>query len=252
MHHSLQTESFGPSMLQGQAIPTPSSQHIHMLGWNMTKLVAELGEPFGEYHHRGRDVLMFVGDAGTLTCEMEEGFVVRINNHEERRTATRVKPSSKKMAFLRHGRCRHSVQILDLSVKSVSMLIPDGNLPLKGDVVTFCTGLRIRANTLVFVHLSANVHRTLEAERKVILLLHTPFDTHSYQAWVDHINIQVALSSIGRSIKESADRLPGIPPTTVIKSDLCALCEERACGLPGHKHLITSNRAPLQKGLSKQ
>ena len=239
---------------------TPPTPYIYMLGLTQAKLSTILGEPFGRYYLHGREILMFSWDSGTLTCELEDGFTVRINSHEERRTAARVTPQHEKSAFLRHGSCRHKARIVDLSVKSVCLTVSDGCLPQKGELVTFCTGLQTRISTLVYVNLAGYVHSVKDSERKVVILLHTPYETHSYRALVDYVNIQIALTSIQHvttpicpplslsSEIVSTEFLPSLE-NLVIHSDLCPLCEERACGLSSPPHPIKSEKAPKHKGL---
>lgn len=225
-----------------QILPTPP-KYVHMLSWPTTKLVETLGEPFCRYNHRGREILVFTGNSGTITCEIDDdGLVARINGEEERRAATRVVPPRKKHAFLTIGLIKHKTEVVDISAKGIALrFCEDTSLPRVGETVSFCTSLRTKQNTVVAINLPAHIHRVIEHERKVVLLFHTPVKTHSYQALVDYVSVQLALSSLGHRIA-MPDHAQGrsMREQQVIKSDLCLQCEDQLCGL-------TLRTTPLRK-----
>lgn len=226
-------------------------QHLHLLGKPLNILTAEFGEPFGEYPHRGHDVLMFNHNSETITCEIADGLVKSIDTFKDRRTSVRVKPKRTKKAFLRHGGCRHAAVIIDLSIKSVAMKIDDGCLPLKGEFVTFCTNLRTRALTRVYVVLSGHVHRVSEEQNTVVVLLHTPFETHSYRTLLDYISVQQAWATVDMITTPSKQRRDDLlsRDVTIIKSDLCVMCEEGACGIAFAPH--KGKKMPKHRGISE-
>lgn len=209
----------------------PTSEQLVFLGKPMDFVTAVLGEPLGIYPHRGSDVLMFHQNNETITCELKDGVVKSVNTFKDRRTAPRIKPRHPKQAFLRHGDKRHVATILDLSVKSVAMHLQDGLLPAKGEFVTFCTSLRVRANTKIYVTLAGHIHRVSVKDNTVVVLLHTPFETQSSRALHDYVNLHHALRQVGTAVtcptthKDWAD-----DNITIIKSDICNLCTEGVCG----------------------
>jgi hypothetical protein len=209
-------------------IQNVADPHIQLLGKTLTETETVLGEPFCSHQHRGREIVMFNYGGDTVTCEVEESLVTRVNTHEERRTAARIKPTRIKQAFLRHGLLRSKATIIDMSVKSASLQVQGESLPAKGDFVSFCTSLRRRPYSRVFIVLSGHVHLVDPSLKKIVILFHMPYETHSYRALSDYINTQHAMLSLGKTISKqprNEDRV-----VDIVKSDLCLLCQEGACG----------------------
>lgn len=227
----------------------PSVEQLILLGKPLDFVTTVLGEPLGVYPHRGSDVLMFHQNNETITCELRDGVVKSVNTFKDRRSAPRIKPRHPKQAFLRHGNSRHAVTILDLSIKSVAMQLKDGPLPQKGEFVTFCTSLRVRAQTKIYVTLAGHIHRVSARDNTVVVLLHTPFETQSSRALLDYINVQHAMRQVGSAVtcptvhKDWSDN-----NITIIKSDICNLCTEGACGA-GNAPFQNKN-IPLHRGVN--
>lgn len=218
-------------MRKRKNLPPPDDKQLSLLGKPFDLVVSLLGEPVGEYPHRGQRVVMFQRKDETITCELAGDVVQSINSFKDRRSAARIRPTHPKQAFLRHSDCRHAATIIDLSVKSVAMKLEEGCLPKKGEFVTFCTSLRTRARTKVYVALAGHVHSVSPAEQKVVILLHMPFETQSHRALQDYINVQQALLSVGAAAFYHQHCGDDASEHDVIKSDLCVLCEEGACGV---------------------
>ena len=216
------------------SIPSDQEQ-LTLLGKPLDFVASLLGPPVGEYPHRGQRVVMFQHRDETVTCELAGGLVKSVNSFKDRRSASRIKPSHHKQAFLRHGQHRHAATVIDLSVRSVSMKIEEGCLPAEAEFVTFCTGLLTRARTRVYVTLSGHVYRVWPDDSKIVVLLHVPFETQSYRALQDYINVQQALLSVGSAAfyEQYCGGGFGDHDVSIVKSDLCMLCEEGCCGT-GH------------------
>lgn len=230
-------------------VPSPDNDQLSLLGKPFDLVTSLLGPPVGEYPHRNLRVVMFQRGRETITCEFRDGIVQAVNSFKDRRSALRIRPKHPKQAFLRHNDCRHAATILDLSIKSVAMTVQDGCLPQRGEFVTFCSSLRTRARTRVFVSLAGHVHSVSPDDQKVVILLHIPFETQSYRALQDYINVQQALLSVGAAAfyDQYCSNEVGEQEMMVIKSDLCILCEEGACGM-GHAP-YKDKALPSHKGI---
>lgn len=220
--------------------------HIDLLGKTPLQVFDTLGDPFGRYDHRGREILMFAHNSDTVTCEIEANTVVRVNTHEERRTAVRIKPPRIKRAFLRHGDVRCESTVVDMSIKSIAVKVVSGPLPQKGEFVTCCTSLMTSIKTKTYVVVAGHVHHVDEDRKKVVILLHMPFDTHSHKALHNYIHAHQALSSLGKA-KKVIDAIDQDRNIEVIKSDLCLICAEGACG--GSHNAYKEKKQPRHKGI---
>lgn len=209
-------------------------EHLTLLDKPLDFVASLLGAPVGEYPHRGKRVVMFQHRDETVTCELVGGMVKSVNSFRDRRSAVRIKQKHHDQAFIRHGRYRHVATIIDLSVKAIAMKIEEGGLPAEAEFVTFCTSLLTRARTRIHVTLSGHVLRVWPDESKIVVMLHVPFETQSHRVLQDYINVQQALLSVGSAAffeqycGGAADH-----EVSIIKSDLCTLCEEGCCGT-GH------------------
>lgn len=206
-----------------------------LLGYTKEHLLQNLGEPIAEYPHRGKNILLFEHNGDTVSCEIENNTVISINTFKDRRSPPRIKPSRTKKAFLRAGQDKLLATIIDLSVNSVSMKIEGSEeLPAKGAFITFCTNLRTKPLTRVYVNLAGKVHSVDNKNRKIVIIIHAPFQTHSHRALQDYINAQQALLRLGGAIKPAAKPRKDDyvkKDVTIIKSDICVMCQEGLCGI---------------------
>ena len=201
---------------------------LAMLGCPISHVIEIIGEPFGQYYLKGRNIYMFTHGNETIACETEGDTVVRANTIDERRTTPRIKPSRIKKAFLRHGSSRQEALVLDLSAKGVAMQLgADGCLPAQGEFVTFCTSLKKLPTAKTYIVLSGHVHKVFEDIRKVVIFLYTPYETHSYKMLTDYLNLHQAMNAIKRPQGSLDEDDKGIE---IVKSDLCLICDEGACG----------------------
>lgn len=216
---------------KGNTLPG-EDRYPQLLGLDVKHLCRILGNPYASYTHRGRQVFMFVGGDEHIDCEVKDGFVVRVETHEERRSAARVKPIGYMPALLRYKRSRYQAEIIDFSVKSVALKIEPSEMPPDGCRVTLCSSLRTDKRTLTHITLVGNVIRTIPKEGKVILILDFPYITQSYQTLTDFINTRLALAPIAIDIAEKPlSEAEEIERPRIIKSDLCMYCIEPTCAL---------------------
>jgi hypothetical protein len=226
------------------------NEYRFLLGKPIAEAISILDEPFGSYPYRGREVFMFSGTSGVVNIEVKNGYVVSVNASKERRGDVRVKPDRKQKAVLRYSGKHRVAEIIDLSVKGVSMKVADGTLPVIGAAVTFCTGLRTLRLTQVYISLSGKVYRVEESSGKIVILFSSPFETHSHKVLTDYISSRQALAILrpvvpqpSYATSQSVDQA-----VSYIKSDLCAMCSEKVC------ELISGNAVdsdlPIHKGIT--
>lgn len=230
----------------------PEATHLHLLGKSVEALTVELGEPSSEYPFRDNHILMFDCNAETVFCEVCDGVVKSINTFKDRRTTARIKPKKPKQAYLRHGGHRHAATIIDLSVNSVAMKLTEGCLPEQDEFVTFCTNLRTWTQSRTYVVLAGYVSKISPENQTIVILLDTPFETHSHKTLLDYINAQQLLEHLATVVSVPQDESEAIAAQsrTIIKSDICIMCEERSCGLPSPP--ANRKSMPLHKGVNER
>lgn len=210
-----------------------------VVGSTIDEVKALLGVPFASHPISGMVVYIYhVGD-DFLSLACQDNRVVRLDYQGERRAVPRVRPISKRPAFIRFADKRIQTATISLSVKSavfeVAVTEQKDELSINS-FVTVCMSFRTRVNTCSFITLAGHVINV--KNNRVTILWDSPFETHSTRVLSEYISSHLALESLGKTVDSTGQHLldePG-PVAHLIKSDLCVYCTEGVCGLGFNAH----------------
>ncbi|QOX80775.1 hypothetical protein FY034_17275 (plasmid) [Trichlorobacter lovleyi] len=220
-----------------------------LIGASLQDVELLLGKPFASHYTNGMFVqIHHIGDNYT-SIFFTDGRVSKIDHQNERRTVPRVKPITKRPAYIRYGNHRIRATVTSISIKSGVFEMPaEDQTPLPrlatGDFVTTCLSFKLRQNTCSFVSLAGHILET--KNNKATILWNTPFETHSSRVLREYISAHLALESLGKATHIEQHSLLDGPDDkiAIIKSDLCVYCTEGACGLhynPHHEKVLPTH-----------